>query len=70
MAQNINPAVLRNIKTNIIEQEILCDPSGHLKDLRYVDINKTAQDSLGRTREQIIGHLRSEIQGELDLRET
>ncbi len=45
---------------------IVRDDTGKIVDLRYVDVNDVARRTLGKSREQLIGRLRSEIQGPLD----
>jgi signal transduction histidine kinase len=47
-------------------QEVITDASGQPVDLRFLEVNASAEKHLGRTRAELIGHRRSEVLGALD----
>lgn len=50
----------------LIIHEAVRDNSGQIIDLRYLDLNHEAEKELGKTRSELIGHMRSEALGDFD----
>lgn len=62
--------IFEGIREAFILQDIITDDYGNIVDLRYVEVNPVAEKLLGKTRNELIGHNRSEIQGPLDSQAT
>lgn len=54
------------IKDAFIVQEGIKDSKGNIIDLRFLDMNPPGEKIYNRSRNELIGHLRSEIMGALD----
>ena len=58
--------VFEGIQEAFIVQEIITDDAGKIVDLRYLEVNPIAEKALGKTRAELVGHTRKEVQGPLD----
>ncbi|HTQ28969.1 MAG TPA: PAS domain S-box protein, partial [Puia sp.] len=62
--------IFDGIHESFMLQQIVKNESGKITDLLFLEVNPAAQKILGKSRDQIIGHLRSEFFGPLDDRLT
>lgn len=59
-------AIFEGIHESFMLQQIVKGDDGRIVDLLFLDVNRKAEDLVGRDRAAIIGHLRSEFFGPLD----
>ena len=58
--------VFEGIQEAFIVQKVINDTDGNPSDLRYLMVNPAPEKQLGKTRHELVGQLRSVIQGPLD----
>ncbi len=58
--------VFEGIQEAFIVQKVINDTDGNPSDLQYLMVNPAAEKQLGKTRHELVGQLRSVIQGPLD----
>ncbi|HVP14645.1 MAG TPA: GAF domain-containing protein [Terriglobales bacterium] len=58
--------LFEGIQEAFLLQEIITDSAGEPVDLRYLEANPAAELQLGRPRSELVGRMRSEVQGPLD----
>jgi len=58
--------MFEGIHESFMLQEIVKDDSGNIADLLFLEVNPATEKIMGKSRHEIIGHLRSEFFGPLD----
>lgn len=58
--------LFQSIWEPFIVQEIIRDEEDKIIDLRYLEVNSRAEEMLGKKSHELVGHLRSEVQGPFD----
>lgn len=58
--------IFEGMQESFLVQEVISDPAGRLADLRYLEVNPVAERQLGKSRAELVGRMRSQVQGPLD----